>query len=285
MRRPGTVLALMVCLFMSTSCEWIASLIHDDEVVAKFGDAKLYRSQIASILPSGLSPEDSTNLAKQYIQSWASDLIFMQVASEQLSKNEMDVTAEIEDYRRSLLRYRYEQRYINERLDTLVVPAQIEAYYDGHKDLFALDVPIVKARFLDIMQESPELENLKKKMSSDKYEDLAEADSLAYSSALKYIDRSEKWVDMVTLARDFGTDYATLLANLDKNGFITIPDERGDVKIAYILDIKKSGTAPLDYCEDRIKDIIISNRKHALISTLERDLLNEALDNENLVIY
>ena len=44
-------------------------------------------------------------------------------------KAKKGVDKELEAYRRSLLRYRYEQRYINDRLDTLITPAQLEEYY------------------------------------------------------------------------------------------------------------------------------------------------------------
>ena len=277
---------LLTVLAMLTSCEFISGIIHDDEVVARLGNRKLYKTELDAFIPNGVSAEDSTRLALQYINTWATEQLFSDIAQQQLSKEELDVNAELEDYRRSLLKYRYEQRYVNERLDTVVLSQEIDDYYHSHEDLFVLDVPIVKARFLDIMQDSPNLELIKDKMSSSKIEDLEMADSLAYSSALRYEDSSEKWVDMVTFARNFGTDYGTLLSKAGKDGFIEIPDERGDVKIAYICEMQRVGElAELDYCEDRIKDIIISTRKQTLLSDLERELLSDALDKETLIIY
>ena len=244
---------LLMALAITTSCEFVSGLIHDDEVVAKLGGRKLYRTELEAFIPKGMSAEDSTNLALQYINTWATEQLFSDIAQEQLSKEEQDVSEELEDYRRSLLKFRYEQRYVNERLDTLVQNAEIDEYYHSHQDLFLLDVPIVKARFLDIMQDSPNLEMIKDKMSSDKVEDVEIADSLAYSSALRYEDSSEKWVDMVSFSRNFGTDYGTLLSKLDKNGFIELPDELGDVKIAYICEMQRVGElADIDYCRNRI---------------------------------
>ncbi|MBP5537074.1 MAG: hypothetical protein J6X64_01895 [Bacteroidales bacterium] len=286
MTRKAGILLLLTALAMLTSCEFISGIIHDDEVVARLGNRKLYKTELDAFIPNGVSAEDSTRLALQYINTWATEQLFSDIAQQQLSKEELDVNAELEDYRRSLLKYRYEQRYVNERLDTVVLSQEIDDYYHSHEDLFVLDVPIVKARFLDIMQDSPNLELIKDKMSSSKIEDLEMADSLAYSSALRYEDSSEKWVDMVTFARNFGTDYGTLLSKAGKDGFIEIPDERGDVKIAYICEMQRVGElAELDYCEDRIKDIIISTRKQTLLSDLERELLSDALDKETLIIY
>jgi len=280
------LLLLSLTLAALQSCEVISSIIHDDDVVARIGMKRLYRSQLKGYLPNGISGEDSVNLCMQYINSWAVENLIQDMAEEKLSKQEMDVSVELEDYRKSLIKYRYEQKYINERLDTLVTKAEIETYYKDHQDLFVLKLPVVKARFLDIMKESPNLELLRKKMASNDYEDLADVDSLAYSSALKYEDHSSEWIDMVSFARLFDTDYGTLLSRMRYDGYITIEDERGDVRIGFVLEIRRPGEiGPIEYCEERIKDIIITNRKHSLMSSLEQELLDDALDHENLIIF
>ncbi|MDO5442884.1 MAG: hypothetical protein Q4G10_04375 [Bacteroidia bacterium] len=278
---------ITVCLMLAAlaSCQAVKNFIHDDDVIAQVGAHKLYLTDLVAFVPEGLSPEDSTNIADQYIRTWATEQLYLDMATEQLSKSEMDVSKELDAYRNSLLKYRYEQRYVNERLDTTVTRSEVEEYYETHKDLFILDVPILKARFVDIMQDSPNIDVIRKKMASTKYEDIVETDSLAYSSALKYVDYSENWVNAVSLAREFGTDYGTMLSKLSGH-YIEIAEDRGDIKIAYVLEIQKAGTlGPLDYCVERIEDIIISNRKHQLLSTLEQDLLDDALTKEKLVVY
>ncbi len=278
-----TILFLLLCGALFCACDAISSFIHDDEVVARVGKEKLYRSQLSKYIPDGVTPEDSTNLAMQYITNWATELLYIKVADENLSKAEKDVTSELEDYRRSLLKYRYEQSYVNGRLDTLITDDQIEAYYKEHEKLFILERPVLKVRFLDIMEDSPNKEMILRKMSSMDYTEVAEADSLAYSSALRYFDRSEEWTDAAVLAREFGTDYFTMLSNL-KDSFIKM-EQDGRLRAAYVLDIRKSGAAPLEYARVRIRDIILSSRKHELLTSLERDLLNDALGKKQFVIY
>ena len=147
---------------------------------------RLYRSDLDAVVPRGLPAEDSVRLARQYINTWASDRIYVSIAEEQLSKSEKDVTRELEDYRISLLKYRYEQLYVNERLDTAVSDDRIEEYYESHKEDFRLERPLVKARFLRIHTDSPMLETIRKKMNSSDANDLIEADSLEFSSAFMF---------------------------------------------------------------------------------------------------
>ena len=79
---------LVLSLALLTSCDAISSFIHDDGVVARGGKEKLYLSQLEQYIPDGITPEDSTNLAMQYVTSWASELLYLKVAGEQLSKAE-----------------------------------------------------------------------------------------------------------------------------------------------------------------------------------------------------
>lgn len=285
MKRRFSILAAIAVLTILPSCKAVQSFIHDGEVVAKLGDHKLYRSELENLIPNGISREDSTHLAEQYINSWATDKAFQDIAEQKLGKEEKDVSKELEAYRQSLLRYRYEQRYVAERLDTNVTNREVNEYYNAHQDNFRLDRPILKARFMRIAKDSPNLQKIKKLMSSNDVEDVVDADSLAFNSAERYFDASEVWVDAANLAAEFGVDYVTMLSR--KNGsFIEMPDGQGNVCVAFISDMVKAGeTAPLDYCEDRIKDIIISGRKHDLLTTLERDLIEDAKVKENFEIF
>ena len=279
------ITAILIVLPALSSCRAISSFLKGGEVIAEVGGEKLYRSELDAVIPKGISPEDSTYLAKQYINTWATELVYLGIAEEQLSKSEKDVSKELEDYRRSLLKYRYEQLYVNERLDTAVSDDLVEEYYNAHQEKFVLSRPLVKARFLSISDDSPAKDRIRKRMSSTEVEDLIEADSLAYSSAYKFTTWSDKWVDAAVLAREFPMDYETMLGQV-RNKWVENVDTLGVARMAYIQEIMKKGeVAPIEYSTPAIKDIIISSRKQALISTLEQDLLNDARENGQFVIH
>ena len=272
-------------LLTAVSCEMASSLVHDDQPVARVGKENLYRSEIEGRIPGMMSPEDSAGFAERYIRLWAMDRLYADVAEKQLSKSELDMSAELESYRRSLLRYRYEQRYLNDRLDTLISDRQISDYYEAHEADFTLREPLMKIRFVDIMKDSPDLDEILALMSSDEYGDLVRADSLARVSALRYFDNSGSWMSASDLARYFGTSTSEMMDAMDEDMIIIEPENRGDILAAYVCDMVESGTAPLEYCTPVIRDIILSNRKHELLAALERDLLDEALDSKQFVIF
>ena len=255
------------------------------EVVAKVGDHKLFRSQLDQYIPSGVSAEDSAGLAQQYIHAWAEDLLLLDMAEEQLSEAEKDVSRELEEYRQTLLKYRYEQLYIDQRLDTLITDAEIDRYYKENSDRFRLDRPVVKARYMIIPADARSLKTLRKQIASDDDSEVAQADSLASTVALKYVDASDTWMDVITLAQELGTDYRSLLGAI-KHQMAELPDDAGNLRIAYIVEMVPEGkTAPLEYCTQRIRDLILSARKHQVEVSLEASLLEDARKNNKFVIY
>ena len=276
--------ALLIAL-LAVSCQMVhrvtdsAAELFGDAVVARVGEHRLMRSELADYIPAGVSPEDSVGLAQQYIKAWAEELLF------RLSKEEQDVSKELEEYRRTLLKYRYEERYINERLDTLISDEEVRNYYQEHTDKFLVDRPLLKTRYMVIPADSRSLKKIKELMSSDDAVDAIAADSLAFTAALRYVDSSDNWMDAILLARELGTDEVSMMKAL-KGRFIELKGDDGNLRVAWVVDIVQKGNpAPLDYCAERIKDILLSARKHELVSGLEQELLKDALGKGKFVIY
>ncbi|MBR4741139.1 MAG: hypothetical protein IK074_08260 [Bacteroidales bacterium] len=284
-------LYILVFALLAFSCKMThqfsdaASELFRGEAVAKVGNHKLYHNQLQSYIPTGVSPEDSASLAASYIKAWAEDLLLLDMAEEQLSKEDKDVSQDLEEYRRTLLKYRYEQLYINQRLDTLITEEEIQRYYDANPDRFRLERPLFKARYMIISEDARSLKTLKQKMSSEDMMEVMEADSLGAYAAHKYADAADTWMDAITLAQELGTDYRTLLSSIKKQ-FAEMPDGNGNLRIAYIVEMVPEGKpAPVEYVTERIRDLILSNRKHKLEIGLEQDLLEDALRNQKFVIY
>ena len=279
------LLSIFTAASLLCACNVVSSIIHDDEVVARVGGEKLYLSEVTKFVPDFIAPEDSAALARQYINSWATQILYLQAAADSLSEEDVDVSAELEDYRRSLLRYRYEQHYIRQHLDTLVTDEQLRAYYESHRDAFVLERPLLRVRFADVMADSPSREAIISVLAQDDCSEVMPTDTVLRWAAIRYSDLSASWTDAMVLAKEFGTDYLTMLGHLKGNYITYEPEGRGDVMIAYVVDIEKYGVAPLESCRDRIRDYILSGRKRDLINGLEQELLEDAVDRKQFVIY
>ena len=278
------LVAILLSGIAAVSCEWVDKVI-SGETVASVGKVRLSRAELNKALPSGLLPEDSVRLAHQYINTWASEIIFLQVAENQLSKEELDVSAELDEYRKSLLKYRYEQRYVNERLDTIFTDSQIREYYNAHQDRFVLRVPVVRADFLCISPDSPYIDEFRENIASDDAQRMQYSDSLAYFSAIRYETFGGKWINLNDLALEFGIDYSELLT-YKKGEWIEYEGGTGLLHLAFIKSFVPAGKiAPLEYATPLIKDILLSIRKKELVSALEDQLVEDAIQSGVFVQY
>lgn len=278
------LVAILLAGIVAVSCEWVDKVI-SGETVASVGKVRLSRAELNKALPSGLLPEDSVRLAHQYINTWASEIIFLQVAENQLSKEELDVSAELDEYRKSLLKYRYEQRYVNERLDTIFTDSQISEYYNAHQDRFVLRVPVVRADFLCISPDSPYIDEFRENIASDDAQRMQYSDSLAYFSAIRYETFGGKWINLNDLALEFGIDYSELLT-YKKGDWIEYEGGTGLLHLAFIKSFVPAGKiAPLEYATPLIKDILLSIRKKELVSALEDQLVEDAIQSGVFVQY
>lgn len=279
------IVPFCLCFLLLSGCDFISSILHDDSVVARVGEHKLYKSKVEKLIPAGLSEQDSLQMALQYVNSWAADHVFLDIAEQQLSDEEQDVSEEMESYRRSLLKYRYEQLYVAQRLSQLVSEEELQAYYDENLSNFVLDLPIAKFRILRISTESPHKEELKSLLIADDPASLMALDSLSYVLADKYIDRSEQWMNVVDIGRQIGVDYGTILSKMNRN-YAEIDDGSGRLYMIYFVDYMRSGVqAPFEFCMESIKETLISKRKRQLILDLEQDLLEQARQSGDFVIY
>lgn len=284
MKRVIYYMVLGVVLSAFVSCRAISDFFGNDPAVAAVGKSKLRLSELRSVIPDGIAPEDSARLAAQYMKTWALDKVFLEIAQKQLSKSEKDVARELEDYRTSLHKYRYEQLYVNERLDTSVAEEEVLGYYERFPEKFVLQRPVVKARFMSIPSESPLLKPIKDRMCSSEAGDVMAADSMAFSAAFKFTTWDDEWIDIAELAWEFGPEYASVMASV-KPGWIERTDTSGVTNVAYVSNVTEAGRcAPIEFSTPLIKDMIISARKQGLISDLERDLLNDARENGQFVI-
>ena len=272
------IAALLVC-----SCNLWDSFSKGDKV-AQVGSAVLYKSDIESIVPRGISGKDSLAIIRQYVESWAMKQLMLLQAEEQLPKSDKDVEKELEDYRMQLLIFRYENRFVEEKLDTLISGKEMEEYYNAHQESFRTKNGLVKARLVKIHNSSPNLQIVRKLAEQKNPENIEELEELAFNSAYKYSTYGHSWVDLQIVAREMGCDLQKLQEQLAAKDIIELKDSVYTSILQVGEYIKPNELSPFEYNPDKLKDIILTRRKQELLINLQRDILNNALDNKKLKI-
>lgn len=274
-------MVFILTAILAFSCKYL-ELNSGDAVVAEVNGKKLYESEVRSLVPAGTPAADSLEMLKQYVNRWALKHLLLKKAEDELSKEEIDVEQEIEDYRSSLLMYRFEKNFIDQRLDTVITEQECRDYYEKNALHFTLTTPAVKARFAKISNSSPNLENLRKGYKAQSIEDIEEFERICYSSAEKYGNFNNQWVDLSKVAREVPYDTQMLEREIKSGNSTEIKDSLYTYLIYYSDKIFQGEVAPFEYYLPEIKEIILSKRKQQLVSDLEKNLIREALDKNHL---
>ena len=253
--------------------------------IAKIHDQYLYLSDLKSVVPDNKTKEDSTMIAKNYIQDWIKRQLLLNKAEENLDPQSKDIRKQIENYRASLLIYRYQQQLIDQKLDTMVSQQEIATYYNENSSNFILDKNLARVLYIKLAENSPNMEQVRQWYKSDDEQDRTRLKDYCYQYAEKFDNFNNKWIDFNGLIQNIPYEIDRPERFFRNRRFLEVRDN-SFYHFIRINDYKlKGSTAPLDYVEDRIKSIIINKRKHQLLEKLENDIYNEALNHNEFVIY
>ena len=256
----------------------------DDLLLASVGDKRLYFSEMRSIFPKGTSTEDSLTLAGMYIDNWVKTRLLLNRAELNLTADELNVSREIEMYRMSLLIYKYEDRLLQEKLDTIVLESEIVSYYESNKANFPAKEYFVRAAFFKFPKNTPNLWNVTRLIPSIRDDDLQTLTEFSRRYAVKYDFFDNEWIRWAIIERELpNEDLAT--RQMRQGGRI----DQQDDDYLYFVHIREmrahDDTAPLSFVRDKVKSIIINQRKLTFVSNLHRDIYNDALSRRQFEIY
>jgi len=252
--------------------------------IARVFDKYLYSDDINNLFPAGINRDDSIKIINAYIERWIRHELLLYRAENNLNEQQKDVAKQLEDYRSSLLIFKYEQEYIFQKLDTSITMEEVENFYIANTSNFILDQTVVKALFIKIRKDTPYLNKIKELYKSSKDEDIKSLDDLAYQVAIKYDYFNDRWIPFEALQREFPYPIEDPDEYLKRKESIELEDGDNIYLISIRSVLFKGLTSPLDYEVENIKSIIINKRKQKLINDLENGIYNDALDRKNCEI-
>jgi len=125
-----------------------------DKIVAQVYYHKLYLSEIEQNLPTGLSPEDSVAMVKDYIDNWVKEQLVLYEAEKKLSVREKNFDKKMEDYRRSLLINAYYDKLVSDTTQFRISNEEMEAFVRDFDKRYAVDKDIVRVNYVKLSDKS-----------------------------------------------------------------------------------------------------------------------------------
>lgn len=282
--RFRAVKLFLFLVIIITSCNNIGKS-DSDAVLVRVYDEYLYASDLEDIVPAKTSARDSLIITKNYINNWIHKLLMVYQAEKNLPEDQQNFEKQLEDYRTSLIIYHYESLLINQQLDTTIYDEEIQDYYAKNKKNFELKDNIVKVNYVIANQADPNIDKYKDLLLSIEIDD---RDTLLYyceSYAEDFILDSTRWIffnDLLNIIPIKTYNYEIYLRN---NRFVELKDQPYQYFINFIDFTVKDSISPLSFVRDNIKSIIRNKRKIELINQMQKEVFNNALNENNIEIF
>ena len=244
----------------------------------------MYKEDLMSVLPVGLSKDDSILFAEHYIRSWAEEILLYEKAANNIPDN-VDVDKLVENYRKALIMHTYQQELINQKLTNDISEQEITDYYGQNKELFKLENPLIKGLFIKVPLTAPQLNNVRRWYKSDKQDAIESLEKYSLQNAVKYEYFYDKWVsvtdvlDMIPLKVEAPEEY------VNKHRQI----ELKDTAFCYFLNVSDYRGAgeekPYEFARPEVKDLLVNQKRVDFMERVKNDLYQQAVSKKIIYNY
>jgi|WetSurMetagenome_2_1015567.scaffolds.fasta_scaffold102266_2 hypothetical protein len=246
--------------------------------LATVGSKTLYYDQVPRILSPGTSATDSIAIMQNYVNSWArKELLFLKAEENLSDENKAEIESQLTETRANLFIYQYQRQMMVEKMDTTISDDELEAYYSTNEKKFMLSSNIVKALFIKVPSDVPNLDRIRQWSRSSDQKDLQQLESVCYQFAEKFDDFNEEWVTMDRISVELPQE----IFNQDEFLKYNTAYETRDSSSVYLITFRdfrlRYSLAPYDYVKNDIKNIILNNRRFEFLQNLENGIYNEGI--------
>ena len=239
-------------------------------------DTHLYLEDVLPQIPEGLAEEDSLLLLQNIIYKWGREQLLIKKAEFNLQEEVSDIDELVENYRNDLLKFAYQQEYVDNHLDTLISQEEMNTYYLENAQNFELKENILKARYYLNKTKRWFLGN--SKSYQNKFEDAV------FNYALISIEDDTSWIPFEELVKVIPLKTYNQQEFLARNKKVTLEDSLG----LYCLEIQeykiKDDVSPLPYVRETLRNVILNQRKLDLIKKMEEEIFNAAYEKKDFEI-
>ena len=274
-----------LCLACAWACGSWSGFRADDELVARVGSSYLYRSELRSSMPMGISAQDSTKYAEAIISKWIVEQLKISEAEKLFLDSEEDINHLVEAYRRSLLVRKLDQHYLEAEPYAEITDKDIAAYYNAHKGDFRISQPMIQGEILTIASDYRRREQLIKLYNSKRSSDQEDFVEICRKNNFTLLQFNE-WIPF--------SDFITNLPLLRTSRHDEMLDSRKLHQILYdktyyyyrITNVLKRGdTMPLDMAKEDIRQILINSHRADVVHRHEDMIFNHAISSGHAKIY
>jgi len=256
-------------------------------LVAKIGNKELTWDDIRGVVPDGAAPEDSILLAERYIQNWIREQVVLLEAEQMLTEEKKNFNELIENYRKSLLTYAYEQEWVQQKLDTAVTMDEIKQYYLDNIQNFQLRDYILKLKFCAVSADldARKLKTIRKLFYSRDPADITPWITFCVDYSASYFLDEDRWLTWDEFTKQIPVKIFDRESFLKSSKDVEF-EKDNNIYLIRILEYQLSGSqSPLSFEKENIRNMILNRRKLELLGRMREDLYSKAIAQRKIKTY
>lgn len=265
----------VVMLLLLAGCDFFQRNAKE-VVVAECYGKYLYESDLKGIVPENASVMDSLQRVNSFIDSWIERQVLLHQAETNLSKEQLDLKRQVEEYRNSLVIYAYETQLINQKLDTVVSEDEIADYYEQNKEEFQLRNTMVRAVYVILKYDCKQKEAFHKLMSDPDTLLLQNLDMLATEYSEKSHLDVDHWMRLDELIDIIPIEILNPESFLKRNRFVSLDSDDLTYMVRFEEYLLEESISPLAMQRDNIRSIILTQRKKQLVDRMKTAVYENA---------
>lgn len=266
------------------ACGYFKQKDKQANLLARAGEKELFTNDVIQSIPANIDSTGRKKIIRELVHKWVEDQALLQKAELNLSEEQKSFEAQIEDYRRSLIIYAFEQKLIQQKLDTHVSMNEITAYYEAKPENFQLKDYVLKARFLKVDEDGPKLKKVRAWLISSDEKELELLEDYCIQFTSSYL-LEDKWIhlsDLLDIVPLEVIDPGAFLSNTKFKEVYSPPFRY----MMYIYDYRLKNTlSPLQIEKNRIRNTIINERRMNLLKEMRNGIVQEALNKKQIEVF
>ena len=275
----------MLLILLFPACHWIGKTPSSQDAFAKVNERILLHEEIKVQIPKGLSLDDSLIRAESLGKKRIIEMLMDDVAYKNLGDEKMEIDKLVNEYRRSLIRQRYQERMVNDRVSAFIRESDQITYYESNKEQFLLNVNLIKGLFLKIPLTAPGIDNIRSWYVSKTDESLEKIEKYCLQNALIYDDFYDHWVDFNEVIEKIPNRISNPTQFIRVNNHLEVSDS----VYVYLLNISDrqpiGSIAPFDYVKTQIHSMLVNKQKIDFLRDFGEKLYLDAVKNGSVKFF
>jgi len=254
--------------------------------IARVGESYLFAEDLEPFITKGMSKQDSTAFAVNFINKWASKQLLLSKSKINLSEEQLnEFNRLVNDYKTDLYTRAYTEALVQQANDTAISSIQLNTFYEGQKENFKLNEKIVQLRFVVLPNQFLDKNVVVDKIKSFTEDDKNYLDSIGVQFKKIHFNDSI-WVSASRVQNEITPLNSTNEDRyLKKSQFFELQDSLGVYlgKVTGVLNV--NDIAPLSYIKTDIKRVLLNRRRLEYVRKLETEIIDEGIQKNEFEIY